>query len=179
LEGEEHALNTFLSKHFYSNKRENPQMKTGKLVKKEVQVLESASVEEATHVLLSSTDDMVVVVDKHNSPQGVITAHDLLTHLAKKGSSKAAVTSAMSSPCISIHPETDIDETLKVMDSERLRKCPVVMDNKVIGLVTMKDVVDYESNNIRFHRNLQNGILIAFVLFEISLLWFSHARGIL
>lgn len=154
-------------------------MKTGKLVKKEVQVLESASIEEAARLLLSSTDDMVVVVDKQNSPQGVITAHDLLSHLSKKGTSKASVTSAMSSPCISIHPDTDIDETLKIMDSERLRKCPVVEDNKVMGIVSMKDVVDYDNRNIRFHRNLQNSVLVVFVLFELALLLFSHARGVL
>jgi CBS domain-containing protein len=154
-------------------------MKTGKLVKKEVQVLESATVEEAVHLLLSSTDDMVVVVDKQNSPQGVITAHDLLSHLAKRSTSKVNVTAAMSAPCISVHPETDIDETLKIMDSERLRKCPVVKDSKVVGIVTMKDIVDYDNGNIRFHRNLQNGVLIVFVLFEIGLLWISHARGIL
>lgn len=154
-------------------------MKTGKLVKKEVQVLESATVEEAAHLLLSSTDDMVVVVDKQNSPQGVVTAHDLLSHLSKKGTSKAGVTAAMSSPCISIHPDTDIDETLKVMDSERLRKCPVVDGNKVAGIVSMKDIVDYENKNIRFHRNIQNTVLVTFILFEMGLLWISHARGIL
>jgi len=154
-------------------------MKTGKLVKKEVQVLESASVEEAAHLLLSSTDDMVVVVDSQNSPQGVITAHDLLSHLSKKGTAKSNVTAAMSAPCISIHPDTDIDETLKVMDSERLRKCPVVENNKVKGIVSMKDVVDYDNGNIRFHRNLQNSVLVIFVLFELALLWFSHARGVL
>ena len=154
-------------------------MKTGNLVKKEVQVLESASVEEATHVLLSSTDDMVVVVDKQNAPQGVITAHDLLSHLSKRGSSRVGVTSAMSSPCIGIHPDTDIDETLKIMDSERLRKCPVVKDNKVVGMVSMKDIVDYENRNIRFHRNLQNTVLMVFILFERGLLWMSHLRGVL
>ncbi len=154
-------------------------MKTGKLVKKEVQVLESASIGEAARILLSSSDDMVVVVNKQNAPQGVITAHDLLSHVSKKGSSSAIVTSAMSAPCIGIHPDTDIDETLKVMDSERLRKCPVVNDNKVLGIVSMKDIVDYDNSNIRFHRSLQNGILVGFVLFEIGLLWFSHLRGVL
>ncbi len=154
-------------------------MKTKGLVKKEVQVLESASVEEATHVLLSSNDDMVVVVDKQNCPQGVITTHDLLSHLSKKGSSRASVTSAMSAPCIGIHPDTDIDETLKIMDSERLRKCPVVKEGKVLGIVSMKDIVDYENRNIRFHRNLQNTVLIAFIVFELGLLWMSHVRGIL
>ena len=154
-------------------------MKTGKLVKKEVQVLESASVEEAAHVLLSSTDDMVVVVDKQNSPQGVITAHDLLSYLSKKGSSKAMITNAMTAPCISIHPDTDSDETLKVMDSERLRKCPVVKDNRVEGIVSMKDIVDYENKNIRFHRNLQNSVLVLFILFELGLLMMSSVRGVL
>lgn len=154
-------------------------MKTKGLIKKEVQVLESASIEEATHVLLSSNDDMIVVVDKQNSPQGVITAHDLLSHLSKKNSSRALVTSAMSSPCIGIHPDTDIDETLKIMDSERLRKCPVVENSKVLGIVSMKDIVDYENKNIRFHRNLQNTVLIMFIVFEMGLLWISHARGIL
>jgi CBS domain-containing protein len=154
-------------------------MKTKGLVKKEVQVLESASVEEATHVLLSSNDDMVVVVDKQNSPQGVITAHDLLSHLSKKGSSRSLVTSAMSAPCIGIHPDTDVDETLKIMDSERLRKCPVVKDNKVMGMVSMKDIVDYENKNIRFHRNLQNTVLAMFIVFELTLLLISRSRGIL
>ena len=41
------------------------------------------------------------------------------------------------------------------------------MENGIlVGIVTENSIVDTINNNIKFHRNLQNTILVIFVVFE-------------
>lgn len=47
----------------------------------------------------------------------------------------------MTSPVISISPETKIDECMQIMTDKRIRHLPVVRDDRVIGMISIGDVV--------------------------------------
>ena len=63
-------------------------------------------------------------------------------------------------------PAMKLDEALKIIDTKKFRRYPVVENETLVGLVTKKDVVNAISDNLRLHRNIQNVVLILFVLFE-------------
>ena len=80
----------------------------------------------------------------------------------------------MASPVISMTPDMKLDEALKIIDTKKFRKYPVVESGQLVGMVTKKDVVNAISDNVRFHRNIQNAVLVLFVLFELFIFVFSR-----
>lgn len=48
----------------------------------------------------------------------------------------------MSRPVISVTPETPINDALHLMRSERIRRAPVVSHGKLVGIISMKDLLN-------------------------------------
>ena len=52
------------------------------------------------------------------------------------------VADIMSSPAITIYPDTEISEAVRIMDSHRIRRLPVVdREQRLVGLISRSDVV--------------------------------------
>ena len=47
----------------------------------------------------------------------------------------------MTDKLITISPKTELDECMQLMTDHRIRHLPIVDDNKVIGLISIGDVV--------------------------------------
>ena len=125
-----------------------------------------AKIGEAAKLLAASEYGCVVLVE-NKSPIGIVTELDFIRDVVSKGQSlKDPVSKIMTSPVNSMTPNMKLDEALKIIDTKRFRKYPVVENNELVGLVTKKDVVNAISDNLRFHRNIQNVVLVLFVLFE-------------
>ena len=117
--------------------------------------------------ILAQTDSGCVVIVEDNKPIGIITELDFVRQVVSKGISlKEPVSKIMTSPVTSVMPDMKLDEVLKLIDTKRFRRYPVVENGELVGLVTKKDIVNSISDNLRFHRNIQNVVLILFVLFE-------------
>lgn len=142
-------------------------MKIARLMKKEaIAFKENTSVRDAAKSLLSRKEDMAVVYAK-GSPIGVVTSTDLMRQIAKGKSLKAKVSSMMTSPIKSVTPYADPDDVLLHMDAARLRKYPVIIGSRLMGTVSLHDVITHQNHDIRFHRMVQNAVLVTFVAFEV------------
>ena len=118
--------------------------------------------------LLSKTENGCIVVVEGDTPIGIITELDIVRHIAKGNLKlKEPLSKIMASPVVFMTPNIKLDEALKMIDTKRFRKYPVVENNKLIGLVTKNDVVHAISDNMKFHRAIQNIVLILFVSFEL------------
>lgn len=125
-----------------------------------------ARIEDAA-ILLSKNDVGCVVVVKDEKPIGIVTELDLVRNIvSSRNILKQPVSKIMNSPVTSMMLNTKLDEALKLIDTKRFRRYPVVENSELVGLVTKKDVVNAISDNLRFHRNIQNTVLVLFVLFE-------------
>jgi signal-transduction protein with cAMP-binding, CBS, and nucleotidyltransferase domain len=51
----------------------------------------------------------------------------------------------MSTPLVVVTPQTTIDECMAVMTDRRIRHLPVVDDGEVVGVISIGDVVKFES----------------------------------
>lgn len=132
-----------------------------------------AKIGEAARLLAQNGSGCVIVVEDKR-PIGIITDLDIVRNVISGGKSlKDTVGSVMASPVTSMSPEMKLDEALKTIDTKRFRRYPVVQDGQLVGLVTKKDVVNEISDNLRFHRNIQNIVLVLFVLFEFFVFVFS------
>ena len=133
----------------------------------DVPVLKKEAIIEEAAKLLAKTQSGCVAIIENEIPIGIVTELDIVRNLNSLSKNlNEPVTRIMSSPVISMPTGMKLDEALKIIDTKRFRKYPVVENGKLIGLVTKNDVVHAISDNLRFHRNIQNVVLIIFVSFE-------------
>ena len=75
---------------------------------------------------------------------GVITDRDIAVRIVAAGrnSAEAFASDCMSSPCVSVSPETSLEECCELMERNKIRRVPV-LDNAggVVGIVSLADVV--------------------------------------
>ena len=125
-----------------------------------------ASIEEAAK-LLAQTQHGCIVISENKNPVGIVTELDFVRNaISKNKSLKEPVSRIMSSPVTFMDPNMKLDEALKIIDTKKFRKYPVMGNGQLMGVVTKRDIVNAISDNLRFHRNVQNIVLVLFVLFE-------------
>lgn len=75
---------------------------------------------------------------------GVITDRDIATRIvaAGKNSADAKASDCMTTPCVSVAADASLEACCEVMESNKIRRVPVVDDlGGVIGIVSLADVV--------------------------------------
>ena len=78
---------------------------------------------------------------------GIVTERDYLRRVTLEGRAEreTAVREIMSSPLIVASPQTTVDECMALMTDRRIRHVPVVEEGKVVGLVSIGDLVKFKS----------------------------------
>lgn len=74
---------------------------------------------------------------------GIMSERDYARKVILKGkmSRETKVSEIMSSPVITIDPECTADECLRLMTEKRIRHLPVCEDGKLVGIVSIGDLV--------------------------------------
>jgi len=141
--------------------------KVRKVMLTDVPTLKKEAKAEDAAKLMSQSDAGCVIILEGKKPIGILTESDLVRKIIVKSKIlREPVSKIMTSPVDSMSSNMKLDEALKHIDTKRFRRYPVVENDELVGLVTKKDVVNYISDNLRFHRNIQNVVLVLFVLFE-------------
>lgn len=101
------------------------------------------TVDKALNAMVNLDIGCVVVSDK-TTPIGIITDSNLLERVfhKKKDPSKVKAKDVMSHPLKSIDPSTDIEEAAQLMRDLRMKRLPVVKDNRLVGLVTETELIN-------------------------------------
>ena len=85
-----------------------------------------------------------IVVLENNMPVGLITDRDFAIKItAHSYPIDTPVRRIMSSPLISIDPNSDLWIASDLMSTRKVRKLPVIDDDKVVGIVTTSDLVKH------------------------------------
>ncbi len=86
-----------------------------------------------------------IIILKKGNPIGIITNQDLVFRVIAKGySSKNPIEKVMSTTIIKISPNLDIFEALDVMNKNMIRHITVANKNKLVGYITLKDILKIE-----------------------------------
>jgi signal-transduction protein with cAMP-binding, CBS, and nucleotidyltransferase domain len=93
---------------------------------------------------------------------GIVTERDYLRRVTLQGrTEEAPVGEIMSSPLVVATRETTIDECMALMTDRRIRHVPVVEEGKVVGLVSIGDLVKFKSKQQTFEIQFLNDYITA------------------
>jgi CBS domain-containing protein len=111
----------------------------------------SATVFEALEKIVERNVGSILVTDG-DAVVGIMTERDYLRKIAVKGrtSRETKVSEIMTSPLVYVTPETTLEETMAIMTDRRIRHLPVVEDEDVIGILSIGDVVKFQSREQSF-----------------------------
>lgn len=106
-------------------------------------VTDSDTVAKAVEVLTEKNIGAVVVKNARGEVAGILSERDIVRHLRDKG---AAVLASPVKECMSHSPHTcrpddTIDDLMNIMTNRRVRHLPVVNGARLMGLVSIGDVV--------------------------------------
>ena len=108
------------------------------------------SVAEAVAMLATRRIGALPVRDGDESVAGIFSERDVLYCLQSKGAAALdmSVREVMTAPAITIHPDTRVDEALGLMTRRRIRHLPIERDGKMVGFVSIGDLVKYRIDRI-------------------------------
>ena len=93
----------------------------------------------------------LVVVDENDQMIGIFSERDAVRKgiLEGKDSRETLVRELMTSPVIAVSPANELAECMVIMSEKHIRHLPVQEDGKLVGVVTIRDVVKNIINNQR------------------------------
>jgi len=103
------------------------------------------NVKEAVRVMNDFEIGCLIVVEDGKAV-GIVTERDVLKRVVAEGRKpeETLVRDIMSKPPIVISPETSLEEAIETMFKHKIKKLPVVEDEKLVGLVTFTDIARIE-----------------------------------
>lgn len=86
-----------------------------------------------------------LLVMENNYPVGIFTERDYARNVELKGKSsrEIRIDSVMTKNLITVSPDNTIEEAMRLMTTKFIRHLPVVYENKLLGIISIGDVVKY------------------------------------
>jgi CBS domain-containing protein len=96
-----------------------------------------------------------VVSSDGKAVEGIVSERDVVRHLQARGEAvlDQPVGAIMTSPVHTAVPETSLDELMVLMTQRRIRHVPVVVDDRLTGIISIGDVVKHRIEELQSERD--------------------------
>lgn len=114
-----------------------------------IQIGSDATLRDAVKLLVDKRIGCVPVVD-HGQVVGILSERDVVRLIGERGADvlEAIISSVMTSPAVTIEPDTHAISALSLMTRRRVRHLPVIENGEMIGFVSIGDLVKYRIDQI-------------------------------
>jgi CBS domain-containing protein len=101
------------------------------------------SVAAVAALLLSRRVGAMVVLDEHHDVAGIVSERDIVRIVAEQGAEGLAhpISTCMTRDVVFAEPQESVDELLTRMTDRRIRHLPVCRDKRLIGIISIGDLV--------------------------------------
>jgi CBS domain-containing protein len=106
-------------------------------------VSKDVKISEVSEILASKRIGAIVVTDQNQVVEGIISERDIVRGLAKFGANvlDSSAHELMTKNVITRGVDAHIDELMQEMTNSRIRHLPIIDDNKLVGVISIGDVV--------------------------------------
>ncbi len=115
------------------------------IMTKSVKMCDSTcTAKDAAQIMKKVNTGAVPVVDDNDHVVGIITDRDITLHTVAEGKepSKVKIHDIMTKHVVTVHKEDLVDEAIKKMKENKIRRLPVIDDNnKLVGIISLGDIV--------------------------------------
>ena len=113
------------------------------IMSKDVKVVRPDSSVKEVVATMNKFDIGSILVVQGKRPVGIITERDILRRIVQPCLAPETLTArqVMTSPLLTIRETASIDEAAKLMAKEKVKKLPVMDKKKLVGIVTLTDIV--------------------------------------
>ena len=104
---------------------------------------EDDTILEASALLLENRIGVLVVTDSQGNASGIISERDIVRGLVEVGdkSLKIPVALPLTRQVITCSPKYSVESAMQLMGTHKIRYLPVVADNKLVGVISIVDLV--------------------------------------
>jgi CBS domain-containing protein len=129
-----------------------------------VTVKPGASVAEAARILSERRIGSVVVSSDGQAALGILSERDIVREIGKRGHGCLAerVEQMMTAKIVTCTREDRAVDVLAMMTERRFRHIPVVEGGKLVGLITIGDVVKYRLTELAMEKDALEGMIMGF-----------------
>jgi CBS domain-containing protein len=119
-----------------------------------VTITPEAGVRELIGLLAEHNVGALIVSADGDSVDGIVSERDVVRHLHHDGTVVDNTVGAIMTEVVeTCEPETELDEIMEIMTRRRIRHVPVVRDGRLIGIVSIGDVVKHKLSELEFQRD--------------------------
>ena len=119
-----------------------------------VTIAPDAGVRELVSLLAEHNVGALIVSSDGETLEGIVSERDVVRHLHQDGTVvNNTVAAIMTEAVETTEPEATLDELMQVMTRRRIRHVPVVADGRLVGIVSIGDVVKHKMSQLEFERD--------------------------
>ena len=125
-----------------------------------VTITPDAGVRELIATLAEHNIGALIVSSDGVALDGIVSERDVVRYLHHDGTViNNNVSSIMTAAVETCGPEDDLDDVMTTMTERRFRHVPVCEDGRVIGIVSIGDVVKHKIGQLTFERDQLDGYI--------------------
>lgn len=108
-----------------------------------------ATVKEAAKIMSELKIGCLIVIDNAKIA-GIVTEGDIISKVIAKGmdSEKTTLKEIMTKNVISVELDKNLSEAADIMVENKIKRLPVLDDEKLVGIITATDLISYEPKMI-------------------------------
>ncbi|MEX0349704.1 MAG: CBS domain-containing protein [Paracoccaceae bacterium] len=127
-----------------------------------VTVKKSTLVSEAAQLLAEKRIGTVVVSDDGETADGILSERDIVRELGASGSGclNQPVSEYMTIDLVTCTRDSSVQAILEQMTEGRFRHMPVIEDGKLVGIVTLGDVVKAQLSELAMEKDALQGMIM-------------------
>ncbi len=133
-----------------------------KAMKQIVTVTPNSTVADAATLLAQNGIGTVVVSTDGMAADGILSERDIVRQLAKTGADclSQPVSEYMTTKLVTCTSDANVQTPLEQMTSGHFRHMPVVDDGKLIGVITLGDVVKAQLSHVEMEKTALEGMIM-------------------
>jgi CBS domain-containing protein len=113
-----------------------------------------AGVRELLSLLAEHNVGALIVSSDGESLEGIVSERDVVRHLHHDGTVVNNTVSAIMTELVETCEPTDqLDDLMEIMTRRRIRHVPVVQGGKLVGIISIGDVVKHKMSQLEFERD--------------------------